>query len=85
MPSENLPARFLATAVRPDHLEHVVDPRRGNVVGRARNQQVVVRAPARVDGLGLEEGTDLAERQREVPVGPAVDRGGSRRRAHRDP
>ena len=66
MPSENFPARRSATAVEPDDVEHGVDPRRGDVVGLGQPAQVVPGAPARVEGLGVEQRAHLAQRPRQL-------------------
>ena len=45
-----------------DHLEHLVDARRGMSLVWAKYQQVVEGAAARVDGLGLEQRAHFAQR-----------------------
>ena len=46
MPSENLPARLSGHGGEADEVEHLVDPRLGDVVGLGQRTEVVVGAAA---------------------------------------
>ena len=56
------PARRRATVGQADQLEDLVDPRRRDAVGPGQRQQVVAGGAALVDGPGLEQRADLAQR-----------------------
>ena len=47
---------------QPDQFEHLAHPAGGQVVRLGQAEQVVVRAPAAVHGLGVEQRTDFAHR-----------------------
>jgi hypothetical protein len=49
-----------------------IDPAAADAVGVRQPAEVVAGAAPRVDGLGLEEGAHVAEREAEFPVGVAV-------------
>ena len=56
-----------------DQAEHLVDPPPRDVVRLGQHPQVGVGGPARMDGLGLEEGSHFAQRPGQAVVGAAVD------------
>ena len=66
-------AGYLLQADRLDHLNH---PGLRQPTGLGQRQQVVVRRPAGVDRLGLEQRTHLLQRSGVLAVGLAVDGGG---------
>ena len=68
-----MPARLLATEVKPDEVEHLVDPARRDVVGLGQHGQVVPGGAPGMEGLGVEQGADLAQRPAQLGVGDTVD------------
>ena len=56
-----------------DELEHVVDSPAVDAVGVGQPAQVVAGAAPRVDGLGLEEGTDMVQGEAEIVIAVAVN------------
>ena len=73
IPSENPPVRRLGDVGEADEVEDLVDPPTVDAVGIGQPAQVVAGAASRVDGLGLEQCADVAEREAQVPVAVAVD------------
>jgi hypothetical protein len=60
-----------------DDLQHLADPALRDVVGLRETEQMVVRGPAAVDGLGVEQCADLPHRIGEADERLAVDGDGA--------
>ena len=75
MPSENFPARRLATEVKPHLVQDLVDPAERDVVGEGQPAQVVAGGASRVERLGVEQAADLAQRPGQLGIGLAADQG----------
>ncbi len=63
MPSEKPPTFFLRHIGQPRHLDDVVHALLGNAVRGGHGQQVVVGRAAGVDGLGVQQRADIAQRR----------------------
>ena len=75
IPRENVPAFLPATSLRPDEVEHLVDPLARYVARLGQRQEVVPGLTAGVVGLGVEQGAHLPHRGTQLLVGDAVDGG----------
>ena len=75
MPREKLPTFLLATERDAHELEHLVDARARDAIGRRQGAKVVARAAAGMDGLGVEQCADLAQRVAQLGVALALDGG----------
>jgi hypothetical protein len=68
---------FAGPAVRhrgePDDVQHGLDPSGRDVVGLGQPAQMIPGAPTRVEGLGFQQRTHLAQRPGQLRVGAAVD------------
>ena len=73
MPSENSPARFFATVVQPDEVDHLVDAALGMPCVCASASRWLYAERPGVDGARLEQRADLVQRRGVVAVGLAVD------------
>jgi len=73
MPRENPPVRRFATSVRPTLVEDFVDSAAVDAVGVGQPAQVAAGAAPGVDRTGFEQGTDVAQRDAQVPVAVSVD------------
>src|SRR4029077_13559210 len=60
--------------VQTDLVDQLVDTLAGNAVRLRKCEQVVARRAARVHRTGLQQGADLVQRRRMIPIGLAIDR-----------
>ena len=77
MPSEIRADLLVGDGADADELEHLVDARLLDLIRRGERAKVVARGASGMDGLGVEERTDLAKRILQVRVARAVNRGAS--------
>jgi hypothetical protein len=86
--AEREPADAAARDVgQPDQAEHLVDPAAGQAGRGGDDPQVLGGAAARVEGVAVQRGADLAHRVGQLMVGLAADGGGAgrgRREAEQD-
>jgi hypothetical protein len=78
-PERVLPGAVVGHRGEAHDVENLIDATPGNVVHPAERQQMVVGAAGRVEGLGVQERTHLAQGPPQVAVGHALHESGSRR------